>query len=99
MKALSLLGSTGSIGRNVLAVVRQFPERFRVVGLSAGRRVDLLAEQVLEFKPERVSIADPSLADALAEKLPSLYRSRIVCGVEGNCTVASLPSTNRHPCR
>ena len=94
MKALSLLGSTGSIGRNVLAVVRQFPERFRVVGLSAGRRVDLLAEQVLEFKPERVSIADPSLADALAEKLPSLYRSRIVCGVEGNCTVASLPSAN-----
>ena len=44
MKTLSLLGSTGSIGMNVLAVVRQFPDRFCVAGLSAGRRIDLLAE-------------------------------------------------------
>jgi 1-deoxy-D-xylulose-5-phosphate reductoisomerase len=94
MKTLSLLGSTGSIGSNVLAVVRQFPQHFRIVGLSAGQRVDILAKQVLEFKPECVSIGDPSLVEALAEKLPSSYRSRIVCGVEGNCTVASLPAAS-----
>jgi 1-deoxy-D-xylulose-5-phosphate reductoisomerase len=94
MKTLSLLGSTGSIGNNVLAVVRQFPERFRIVGLSAGRRLDLLAEQVLEFKPECVSIGDPALVGALAEKLPAAYRSRIVSGQEGNCTIASLPSAD-----
>ncbi len=94
MKTLSLLGSTGSIGCNVLAVVRQFPQRFRIVGLSAGQRIDILAQQVLEFKPECVSIGDPSLVDALADKLPPSYRSRIVCGVEGNCTVASLPATS-----
>lgn len=92
MKVLSLLGSTGSIGKNVLAVVRQFPEKFRIVGLSAGQHIDLLAEQVLEFRPECVSIGDPSLVAPLAEKLPPSYRSRIVCGVEGNCTVASLPA-------
>lgn len=94
MKNLSLLGSTGSIGSNVLAVVRQFPEQFRIVGLAAGQRVDILAEQVLEFRPECVSIGDPALGDALAEKLPPSYRSRIVCGLEGNCTVASLPAAS-----
>ena len=90
MKALSLLGSTGSIGTNVLAVVRQFPKHFRIVGLSAGRRIELLAEQVREFQPECVSVGDSSLVAALAEKLPPSYRSRILCGVEGNCAVASL---------
>lgn len=94
MKALSLLGSTGSIGSNVLAVVRQFPQKFRIVGLSAGQRVDILAKQVLEFNPECVSIGDPSLVDALAAMLPPGYRSRIVCGVEGNCMVASMPAAS-----
>ena len=94
MKALALLGSTGSIGKNVLAVVRQFPQQFRIVGLAAGQNVEVLAEQVLEFRPECVSIGDPSLVGALAEKLPSSYRSRIVCGMEGNCTVAALPAVN-----
>ncbi len=94
MKALAVLGSTGSIGQNVLAVVRQFPQQFRIVGLSAGRRVDILAEQVLEFKPECIAVGDPALVDALAEKLPSSYRDRIVSGLEGNCTVASLPAAD-----
>jgi 1-deoxy-D-xylulose-5-phosphate reductoisomerase len=94
MKALSLLGSTGSIGRNVLAVVRQFPERFRIAGLAAGRQINLLAEQVLEFEPKYVSVADASLVKPLADKLPFQYRSRILHGVEGNCTIAALPSTD-----
>ena len=51
MKTLSLLGSTGSIGMNVLAVVRQFPDRFRVAGRAAGRGVDLPAGRVREFGP------------------------------------------------
>ncbi|NLX18053.1 MAG: 1-deoxy-D-xylulose-5-phosphate reductoisomerase, partial [Desulfobulbus sp.] len=92
MKALSLLGSTGSIGQNVLAVVRQFPDRFRIVALSAGRNIRLLAEQVNEFLPEWVSIADPDLVPSLTELLPSSYRHRIVTGSEGNCHLASLPS-------
>lgn len=94
MKALSLLGSTGSIGRNVLAVVRQFPDRFCITGLAAGRQINLLAEQVIEFEPEYVSVADASLVKPLADKLPFQYRSRILHGVEGNCTIAALPSTD-----
>ena len=94
MKTLSLLGSTGSIGMNVLAVVRQFPDRFRVAGLSAGRRIDLLAEQVREFRPEVVSIADPALADRLAALLPPDCRPEILTGAEGNRRVATLPVTD-----
>lgn len=92
MKALSLLGSTGSIGQNVLAVVRQFPERFQIVGLSAGRNIQLLAQQVIEFKPEWVAIGDPDLMPALAAKLPASYRNRLVAGTEGNCHLATLSS-------
>ena len=94
MKTLSLLGSTGSIGVNVLAVVRQFPERFRVAGLSAGRRIDLLAEQVREFRPEVVSIADPELVDRLTALLPAEERPKIYSGSEGNHRVATLPATD-----
>ena len=52
MKTLALLGSTGSIGRNVCAVVRQFPERFCLRALAAGRNVELLARQIREFQGE-----------------------------------------------
>jgi len=55
VKRLAVLGSTGSIGRQTLDVVRALPERFRVVGLAAGENIDLLAEQIGEFKPEVVS--------------------------------------------
>ena len=90
MKRLALLGSTGSIGTNVLAVVRQFPDRFRIVGLSTGRNIRLLAEQVREFTPDCVAIGDPDLVAPLADLLPPAYRSRILCSTEGNCAVATL---------
>ncbi len=54
VKRLAILGSTGSIGRQTLEVVRAFPERFRVVALAAGNRVDVLAGQIEEFQPEFV---------------------------------------------
>ena len=51
MKRLSILGSTGSIGRSTLAVVAEYPDNFAVVGLAAGKNVELLAEQVARFRP------------------------------------------------
>ncbi len=94
MKILSLLGSTGSIGRNTLELVRQFPDHFRVAGLAAGYQIDLLAEQLLEFRPECVSVADPLLADQLGQRLPLNHRPRILSGIEGLCTVAALPGVD-----
>lgn len=90
MKGISLLGSTGSIGVNVLEVVRQYPDRYRIVAMAAGTNVDLLAEQVLEFKPELVSVIDEDRALALGKLLPSKFKDRIVYGVTGNELVAAV---------
>ncbi len=57
MKRVAILGSTGSIGRQALDVIARHPERFRVVGLAAGKNVALLAEQVAQFAPKFVSDA------------------------------------------
>ena len=57
VKRLAILGSTGSIGQQTLDVIRALPERFRVVGLAAGENIDLLTEQIREFRPEVVSCA------------------------------------------
>jgi len=51
---VAVLGSTGSIGRQTLDVIRTTPQRFRVVGLAAGKNLELLAEQIKEFKPEYI---------------------------------------------
>ncbi len=55
IKRLAVLGSTGSIGRQTLDVVRALPRHFRIVALAAGKNLELLAEQVAEFKPEFIS--------------------------------------------
>jgi len=94
MKNLSLLGATGSIGVNVLNIVRQFPQRFRITGLAAGRNVELLARQVQEFKPERISVIDAEHADKLARLLPEKWQKRIVSGSDGNKEIASLDQTD-----
>lgn len=91
-KSLSLLGSTGSIGKNVLNVVRSFPDRFRIVGLSAGRNIAELAAQVREFQPDCISVADQDLASQLITLLPEEYREKVFWGEEGNKKVATVPA-------
>lgn len=91
MKTLSLLGSTGSIGCSVLAVVRQFPERFRIIALAAGRNIELLAKQIEEFRPQVASVAEPELVRPLCALLPPACRTEILYGNEGNCVAARLP--------
>ncbi|MFH1902576.1 MAG: 1-deoxy-D-xylulose-5-phosphate reductoisomerase [Candidatus Omnitrophota bacterium] len=70
MKRIVILGSTGSIGCNTLAVIRRFPDRFKVVGLSGHSRVGLLRKQTAEFKPEVVTLTGAVVSDraALAKK-------------------------------
>jgi 1-deoxy-D-xylulose-5-phosphate reductoisomerase len=62
---LTVLGSTGSIGVNTLNVVRQWPERFGIYALVAGRNVELLAQQIAEFKPRVAVVADEAAAKEL----------------------------------
>jgi 1-deoxy-D-xylulose-5-phosphate reductoisomerase len=92
MRSISILGSTGSIGRSTLAVVDAFPEELRVVGLAAGANVELLAEQVERYRPELVSVR--SVEDA--ERLRALIRAdvEIIPGIEGACAVAAMSSAD-----
>ena len=69
MPRLTVLGSTGSIGTNTLDVIRQNSHRYQVYGLAAGRNVDLLAEQILEFRPAVVALPDVDGREQLANKL------------------------------
>lgn len=92
MKYLSLLGSTGSIGQNVLNVVRHLgPEKFQIVGLAAKSNIDLLYQQALEFKPKIIGVFDPKQAMILAKKLPGV---KIVASMEGIQEVATYPQVN-----
>jgi 1-deoxy-D-xylulose-5-phosphate reductoisomerase len=89
-KKISILGSTGSIGKNVLKVAACFPEGFSVVGLTAGWNIDLLKEQIETFAPLMVSVAEEKAAEKLRAILPASSRTEIVWGQEGNEQVASL---------
>jgi 1-deoxy-D-xylulose-5-phosphate reductoisomerase len=90
MKGLSILGSTGSIGTNVLRVVDAFPGRFEVVGLAAGGNVEALAGQVVRHRPRIVSLGDASALERLS-RLVDLSGLRAVVGREGMVEVATRP--------
>jgi 1-deoxy-D-xylulose-5-phosphate reductoisomerase len=60
VKAITLLGSTGSIGTQTLDIVAQYPDQFRIVGLAAGRNITLLAQQIRQFRPQIVALSDSS---------------------------------------
>ncbi len=71
LKAITLLGSTGSIGTSTLDVIRQWPERFEVFALVAGQNVASLAAQILEFRPEIAVVATRSALEDLTGRLQS----------------------------
>jgi 1-deoxy-D-xylulose-5-phosphate reductoisomerase len=74
-RGIAILGSTGSIGRSALEVVRHHPERLRVVALAArGGQAEALLEQVREFSPRCVAVVEPSAAEWLATRLPAGVR-------------------------
>jgi len=97
MKTLSILGSTGSIGRSCLKVIEEFPDDFRVAGLAAGSNTVLLAEQIERFQPQIVSVSSPAAKEALDQCLHQLHSRRqpkIVTGLDGLTEVATHPETD-----
>jgi 1-deoxy-D-xylulose-5-phosphate reductoisomerase len=88
MKRISILGSTGSIGRSTLSIVEKFPGRFRVVALAAGNNIDLLEKQVRRFSPSVVSVSGEAQAGLLKKRLAGLNVS-VFAGVEGMIRVAA----------
>src|SRR5436190_20996847 len=94
MKRIAILGSTGSIGESALRVALDWPDRFRVVGLAAGKNIDRLREQVRQFKPEVVSVTEPADAAALREEHPG-PGLRVLSGDEGLRAVATESGADR----
>ncbi|MEA2973241.1 MAG: 1-deoxy-D-xylulose-5-phosphate reductoisomerase [Actinomycetota bacterium] len=88
MKTVSLVGSTGSIGRQTLDVVRAEPDRYRIVALGASTSVGQLAAQVVEFRPDVVAIADASCEADLRAALPAGTRVEIHAGPDSLAAIA-----------
>ncbi|HMA86917.1 MAG TPA: 1-deoxy-D-xylulose-5-phosphate reductoisomerase, partial [Desulfosalsimonadaceae bacterium] len=83
MKNISILGATGSIGRNTLAVAAMFPDRFTIKALTAKNNIELLADQIAQFKPELAAVYDESGARKLKELMPDGVSTEIMTGAEG----------------
>jgi 1-deoxy-D-xylulose-5-phosphate reductoisomerase len=76
MKTLTVLGSTGSIGTNTLDIVRRNPHLYQVYALAAGTNIDLLAQQVVEFRPKVATLATADGAARLLERLDEIGLAR-----------------------
>ena len=94
MKRISLLGSTGSIGRNTLNIVNMFPQQFSLSALAAKSNVTLLAEQIERFAPEVAVVYDEIAAGDLKARLPANSRVEVLWGEEGYCAAARHESAD-----
>ena len=92
MKKVVLLGSTGSIGTSTCKVVEDLPNDLELIGLAAGRNVDLLREQVAQFNPQMVSVTDPAAAKEFANEFNGT--PNVQCGDEGLLALATLPEAD-----
>ena len=93
MRKLSILGSTGSIGKQTLEVARKAPSDFTVEALTCGSDIDTLFDQVKEFRPKVCSVVDEQKAIELEGRLKSEgIDTEVLKGNEGNITVATLDS-------
>ncbi len=93
MKRIVILGSTGSIGQNSLDVIEGLQDRFQVVGLSAGRNVDLLCEQAIRHRPSVVCVGDERGADAARRRLTP-FGIQVVAGLEGLTGLSAHPDAD-----
>jgi 1-deoxy-D-xylulose-5-phosphate reductoisomerase len=91
VKNIVVLGSTGSIGRSTLSVLRENRGRFRLLGLAAGSNTQLLEKQIAEFAPQAVSVKSRKDALDLRERFPRL---KTVYGAEGLEELVSLPEAD-----
>ena len=87
MKKIAIFGSTGSIGESTLNIIRENPEKFRVVTLVAGKNIEKLIEQISEFNPENVYIIDRDNAQRLKEKYNNI---NVYYGEEGMEEISNL---------
>jgi 1-deoxy-D-xylulose-5-phosphate reductoisomerase len=96
LKKLAILGSTGSIGQSTLSIVEQFPERYSVASLAAGRNLDVAFAQAIRWRPKLVSLATEELAAELSAKLKQagVTGIEVVYGTQGTVACSTLPEAD-----
>jgi 1-deoxy-D-xylulose-5-phosphate reductoisomerase len=96
LKKLAILGSTGSIGQSTLSIVEQFPDRYQVAALAAGRNVGEAFTQAVRWRPRVVSMATEELADELAARLrqAGVTGIEMVHGTAGTIACSTLPEAD-----
>jgi len=94
MKNLSILGATGSIGSSALDIVSQFPDLFKVCAITAKTSVDVLARQIVQFRPRLAAVIDDDHAGRLKALLPDDLEVEIVTGEAGYIAAATCPETD-----
>ncbi|MCW7547791.1 1-deoxy-D-xylulose-5-phosphate reductoisomerase [Photorhabdus sp. APURE] len=91
MKRLTILGSTGSVGKSTLTVVRNNPDKFKVTALAAGKNIQVMAEQCLEFRPQYAAMADEVSAKELRQLLIEQgCKTEVFFGEQSACDLAAL---------
>ena len=96
MKRLAILGSTGSIGQSTLSIVEQFPDRYQVAALAAGRNLDEAFAQTVRWRPRMVSMATEELAGELVTRLrkAGITGIEVVHGTAGTVACSTLPEAD-----
>ncbi len=94
MKNIVILGSTGSVGRSALQIAEAFPRHYNVVGLAAGKNVELLSAQIERFRPKFVAVSDEAGYAELKAARKGKRAPRILFGTDGICEVAATPSAD-----
>jgi 1-deoxy-D-xylulose-5-phosphate reductoisomerase len=90
-KRISLLGSTGSIGKNTLRIVRHLPEELEISAIAARSNIEALYTQALEFRPKLIAVFEPGQALLLQKRLPHIP---VLAGMEGLQAVASFEGSD-----
>ena len=90
MKNIAILGSTGSIGANALKLIEANPERYRVVGLAAGKNIDLLLKQIEQFRPLGAAVLEEALVEDLRGRFRDRFGTEIFAGSGGVTQVATM---------
>ena len=96
MKRLAILGSTGSIGQSTLSIVEQFPERYQVATLAAGRNLDVAFAQASRWRPRMISLATAELAGELEKRLlaAGITNVEVAYGTEGTVACSTHPDAD-----
>ncbi len=89
-RKIVILGSTGSIGKQTLDIIKSYPDEFDVIGLGGWENINLLKEQIIAFKPKISVVKNEHLANNLKKELNNFNKTKIYWGIDGLIKISTL---------